>query len=1034
MLAFGISLIALAGSGIAPAPLHALPRDPAVSRTHIAFVEAGQLWVMPRSGGSAVRVSNLPGRKFTPRFSPDGTKIAFSSNEAQGEVNLFTVSLEGGAASRLTFIPSHQRLTQWTRDGKLLFHTNSLSFSPIEMQLFTVPSAGGLVTPLPVAYGSDGAIDDTGEWLAYTPQWQTSLIEYWKEYRGGFAPDLWLVNLRTGESRRITEWEGSDLHPMWHGTTLYYLSDAGPEKNLNLWAYERNGGARRQVTHFRDFDARNASIGPDAIVFELGQDLHLLDLATEKSSPLRTEIPAREAPSLRPEVDAGAFVTYREIVQGGKQVFLEARGDLWLAGTSESSQPRNLTATSGAFEREASVSPDGRSIAYWSDATGEYQLYVRSTAGSRAAGPLTRFTGGFRFRPAWSPDSRRLAYVDQWGVITVFDVTRRRLTRADADPWEGDPVQLAWSPDSKWLAYTRTGSNRLTAIWRFEVASGRRQQLTADAYNASNPAFDPRGDHFFFVSNRDFSRPNYDWLQKRIAYTGTNTLMAVPLAGMVFDIAHFEGRAARLSTTAGSITALGVTQEGDPIYALTESQGTSSVRKFDLRKQKELPVPDAASIVLSPNGRYLLVEREGKTLVREIADSTETVVHTKDMTVTIDLRAEWRQIFTDTWRLYRDFFYAPKVGLEDWDAVRKRYAGMIERCLSRAEVNLVQAQMIGECGVGHAYLGAGGDVGAQPPPSTVGMPGADFVLENGGFRISRVPEGAPWEDRARSPLREAQVGDYLLAVNGKPVDTGNDPRAAFVGLAGKPVPVTIGSHPTIDSSSREITITPLSNEFDLRRRAWVEENRKVVDRESGGRIGYLHIPDFGINGYNELEQQFTGQIDKEALILDARWSNGGWTGTIICELMDRPPLAFHASRERKEVWPDVRWGGHFGPKAVLVNHVTVSAGESFSYFFRRRGIGPLVGSRTWGGSTALNPVPALLDGGYVNVPNAPFYNETGWLFEGHGLDPDVAVEPDPARMWTEGDAQLAAAVKTLSEALNTKTFRPPALPAGRKSH
>ena len=1018
--------VVIAGALGITSSANALPRDPAVSGTQIAFVEASQLWVMPRSGGLASRVSDLPGRKFTPRFSPDGQRIAFSSNEAQGEINLYTMALNGGSPKRITFIPSHQNLTQWTLDNRLVFHTNSLSFSPIEMQLFTVPESGGLPTLLPVAYGSDGVIDDSGEWLAYTPKWQISLISNWRRYRGGSAPDIWLVNLRTHASRRITDWEGSDFRPMWHGTTLYYLSDEGSENRLNLWAYDMPSGTHQQVTHFEEYDVRNASIGPDAIVFELGPKLRLLDLTTGTTTPVQTEIP--QPPSLQRDIDADGFITNRQVLNGGKQVLIEARGDLWLAGVGPNALPaRNLTSTSGAFEREASISPDGKRVAFWSDATGEYQLYIRELTGSAQTKPLTHFPNGFRYRPVWSPDSRRLAFADQRGALVVFDVAHLRVTPADTDPW-AEPTELAWSADSKWLAYVRTGANRLTTIWRYDRASGKRQRLTAEGFNASTPVFVPNGERVFFISYRNFSNPNVDWIQQRITHRGTATLMTIPLHNLAFDADSFERAGVRLNTTPGSITALGATQDGDPIYTLSDFTGKVSVRRYDMRKQEEVEVKGTTGFVLSPDGHSILVDREGKTFVHEVGDSAESALNTTGMVAHIDLRQEWRELYQDAWRYYRDFFYAPRIGLRDWDFVRIRYLAMIERCLTRNEVNVVLGEMIGQSSVGHAYVAQSGDVGTPPPPSTVGMLGADFELERGAFRITHIYEGAPWDDRSRSPLREAAIGDFLLAVNGKPIDTGNDPRAAFVGLAGKQVQVTIGPHPQKDSSSREIPIKPLSSENDQRRRAWIEANRKHIAEESNGRIGYIHAPDYSTSGFNEFESQFSGQTDKNALIIDARWSSGGWVGAILAENLARPPLVFQAIRESDEVWPAQRWGAHFGPKALIVNYITVSAGESFAYFFRKLGLGPLIGSRTWGGSTGLNPVPSLIDGGYVNVPNAPFYDETGWIWEGHGLDPDVLVEPDPAAMVTEGDAQLEAAIKAMLKALESKPYHPPTKP------
>ena len=588
------------------------------------------------------------------------------------------------------------------------------------MKLYTVRATGGLPMPLPVAYGSDGAISANGEWLAYTPNWQVSLIENWKRYRGGAAPDLWLVKLSTGESRRITEWDGSDLRPMWNGTTLYYLSDEGAEGRVNVWAYEVRGGARRQVTHFRDYDVRNASIGAEAIVFELGPDIQLLDLRSGKTAPMRTAIPPAQAPPLQRDVDAAGFITNRQLSNGGTHVLIEARGDLWLANAeSNAPPPRNLTATSGAFEREASLSPDGRSVAYWSDATGEYQLYVRDTTGSALAAPLTRFADGFRFRPVWSPDSRRIAYADQRGAIVVFDVLGRRMTVADTEPW-AEPTELAWSADSKWLAYTRTGANRLTSIWGYDLS--QRQAAAAHDRSVQRQHSGIRSEWRAALLHQlsQFQQFERRLIQQRITHRATTVVMAVPLRGASFNMASFEGRAVRLGTPPGAITALGATHDGNAIYGLTDLAGKSSVRLYDLRQQGEVVVPDAAGVTISPDGHHLLVDRDGKSIVREVGGSAESIVNTTGMMVHIDLRDEWRQIFQDTWRYYRDFYYAPKVGLGDWNAVRTRYAVMLERCLTRDEVNLVLGEMIGESSVGHAYLSQAGDVGDPPPPSTVG--------------------------------------------------------------------------------------------------------------------------------------------------------------------------------------------------------------------------------------------------------------------------------------------------------------------------
>jgi tricorn protease len=961
---------------LALAPLAAaLPRDPAVSRTHVAFVEAGQLWLAPRSGGPATRLTDVAGSKWSPRFSPDGTRLAFSSGD------VFTVNIRGGGApQRVTYLPGETVLTQWTDDDRLLFHTSAESFSAIEMQLFTVAPKGGLPLRMPLAYGSEGALDRTGAWLAYTPQWPNPLIANWKRYRGGAAPDVWLLNLRTHASRKLTEWNGVDRRPMWSGTTLYYLSDEGAEQRVNLWQYDIDNGTRRQLTHFRDYDVRNASIGPGAIVFELGPELQLFDLQSQRSSPIRITTPE---PELVREIDASRFITSTTSTSG--TTLVEARGDLWIA--TAGAAPRNLTATSGVFEREAALRPDGRAVAYWSDATGEYQLYIRELDDAAAPTPLTNYTNGFRFRPVWSPDGKRLAFAEQTGAVIIYDVATRRTTEADREPRTAgaEPIELAWSGDSSWLAYTKSAKNRLGTIWRYDLATGTRQPLTTELFNASTPLVDATGEHLFFISYRNFGNIVSDWIQGRLTHRAHTTLMAVPLRDNALDATSFERAAKRLPITAGSIVALSLTPEGNPIYGLLDLGGKRSVRTYDLRTRSESVVAEGTSDIPPPK------------------------VETASMKTRVDLRAEWRQLFNDAWREYRDFFFAPKVPQPDWQLVKRRYAAMLERCRSREEVNLVLAEMIGESSVGHAYLGGRGDVAPSRPRDAATL-GAEFTLDRGAFRITRIVRAAPWDDDVRSPLRDVVEGEYLLAVNGKALDPAHDPRAALVGLAGKEVQLTIGPNPTIDANTRVITVTPLASENELRQRAWVEANRRRVEEASGGRIGYVHIPVFNQSGFSEMARQYYGQVNKDALVIDARWSMGGSTGGIIAELLARRPLNSYASRYSEESATGPTYGAHFGPKALVVNHITVSAGENFAYYFRKLALGPLVGSRTWGGLTGLNPVPPLIDGGAVNVPNAPFFDTAGWMPEGEGLEPDVAMTRDPA---ADADAQLEAAVQAL---------------------
>ncbi|HKR64168.1 MAG TPA: S41 family peptidase, partial [Thermoanaerobaculia bacterium] len=623
--------------------------------------------------------------------------------------------------------------------------------------------------------------------------------------------------------------------------------------------------------------------------------------------------------------------------------------------------------------------------------------------------------GGYRFRPVWSPDSKRIAFFDQSMTTYVVDIESGAVDKVDSDPWAEQP-ELAWSADSSWLAYTRMGDERVGAIWRYDVATRARTRITSNAYHASTPAFDRGGKSLFFLSYRNFNNSVYDWLAQRLVHRATGVLMAVPIRATT-SAEEVERNAMRFATTTGAFTAIAATANGDVIYGLTETNGARSVRRYNVAANKEETLDNTTGdFDLAADGRHLLIEREGKLLVRDLTGGdAESELRAEPMKVTIDLRAEWRELFTDAWRIVRDFFYAPKTEKTfDWNDVRARYSALLDAMSSRNDLNWILAEMLGEVGTGHAYMGAPGDI-VREQNEPIGMLGADFTIENGAVRISRIYEGAPWDDTARSPLRGIHEGEFLFAVNGVALDASRDPRAAFVGLAGKSVTLRVGA---TRETARDVVVTPLASDNALRHAAWIEMNRAAIDKISDGRVGYVRIPDFGTNGYNEFARQFHTQIEKKALVFDPRWSQGGWIGAAVAEMLARPVLNSAAMRYSAHAWPAIRYGMHQGPKAVVLNHLVVSAGENFSYYFRRLGLGPLVGSRTWGGMTGLNPVPSLIDGGSLNVPNAPFFDDSGWIGEGRGIEPDVVIEDDPARRGPmDLDPQLDAAVRALMSKL-----------------
>jgi tricorn protease len=1081
-------------------------RYPDVGRERIAFVYANDIWLVPRQGGLAAPLASPPGAEQFPRFSPDDQTIAFVGNY-DGNRDLYSVPVVGGVPTRLTHHPEPEMLCDWTPDGGLLFYSNGLAGLRRQVQLFTIPAAGGLFARLPVPYGANGAISPDGRWLAYTPH--TIDFRTWKRYRGGMQTDLWLFSLKPvggrHESRKITDWEGTDTLPMWHGETVYYLSDAGPEHRLNIWSYHVPTRKRQQITRYADFDVKWPSIGPGPsgqgeIVFQKGPELYLLDLGTAAARAVPVIVPGA-LPRLRPqEVDVVRLVGGYEISPTGKRVAAEARGDIWTL-PAEKGSPRNHTRTSGAAERDPAWSPDGRWIAYFSDASGEYELYIAPVDGR--AGPTRLTTDGrcYRSSPTWSPDSRKITFFNKGGALFLATLeaepSGRGLKAAsvrliDTEPWAATP-RVNWSHDSRWFVYARTGENRNTALWLYDVERQALHQVTSGMFSDSWPTFDRKGDYLFYASSRNFTAPIYEDVGTTFVYASTDVLLAVPLRREVkspfapksdeetpttqpaaaasqsadstsqpasapasapasqpstqpgetpalkIDLDGFERRAVPLPVKKGRFFNLAVSHDGKLLYARALPQGQAGdpvVQLFDPaddKREEKTVFTGTQSFLVSADGKKVLLRKDDQFAIVDPApdQKMDKPVPTDGLRASIDPRAEWRQIFTDAWRLQRDFFYDPRMHGVNWEAIRRQYAGMLDDCVCREDVGYVIAEMISELNVGHAYYRAGREV-EESPSVSVGMIGADFALSEGAYRIASILEGAPWDSDARGPLSQPGVdvkaGDYLLAVNGVPVDPARDPWAAFQGLAGKVITLTVSAKPRLDESARDVVIETLASEADLRFRAWVEKNREYVARRTSGKVGYLYVPNTGIEGQNELFRQFYGQVDRQALIIDERWNGGGQIPTRFIELLNRPVTNYWARRDGHD-WP---WppDSHQGPRCMLINGLAGSGGDMFPWLFRHNRLGKLIGTRTWGGLVGISGNPSLIDGAELTVPTFAFYETDGtWGVEGHGVDPDIHVVDDPALMTDGGDPQLDAAIAHILEELATHPYQPPERPA-----
>jgi tricorn protease len=1054
-------------------------RYPDVSATHIAFVYAGDIWVVPKTGGVAVRLSSPLGEESFPRFSPDGSQIAYTGNY-DGNQDVYVIPTMGGTPTRVTYHPLPDRLVDWTPDGKQVMFASLRESGRLRYnQLYLAPATGGIATKLPLPYAEFGAFSPDGRSIAYMPMSRD--FRNWKRYRGGWAPDIWLFNLRDSSATNLTKNDANDAQPMWAGNTLYFLSDRGPENRSNLWSMDPASGTTKQVTNFKDFDITFPAIGPQDIVFQAGGKLYRYELTSGRTVEVNVEV-VTDLATLKPrEETVQNLIQWADISPSGKRATFTARGDVFTV-PAENGPVMNLSRTSGVAERYATWSPDGKTVAYWSDKSGEYELTVRSADGTGEERKLTSMGKGFRYAPHWSPDSKKVAFADQNMRYYIYDLGANRLTRIDSSSvWIGhgglQGMSFNWSSDSRWLTYARPVTSSNTAIFLYDTKDGSLHQATSGYFSDVQPVFDPEGKYLYYQSNRNFE-PVYGDFDGSWTYPNATAIVAVglradvpsPLApkndmegadkkadkapakadtskaakgdtakpAVEIALDGFEARAVVLPPKPGNYGGMAavkgkiILQRGPRTGA---GGGNSPLIYYDLTEREEKTIlDDVDNFALSADGNKLLVLTNRRWAIIDVkpAQKIDKPLRIAEMQEVVDPRAEWRQIFTDVYRFERDYFYDADMHGVDWDGLHTRYAKLIDDAVTRWDVDWVIGEFIAELSSSHTYHG-GGDM-EQAPTRRVGLLGADFSLENGAFRIKHIVQAAPWDD-VRSPLAEPDVnvheGDYVLAVNGIPLDTSKDPFAAFQGLGNEPALLTVNSAPSMDGS-RTVLVKPMSNDTDLRFAEWIEQRRQIVDQATHGRVGYIYVQSTGVDAQGELVRQFMAQWRKDGLIIDERFNSGGQIPDRFIELLNRPMLSFWAVRNGESwQWPPV---AHVGPMAMLINGWSGSGGDAFPFFFKETKLGPLIGKRTWGGLIGISGAPPLIDGGNVTVPTFRMYDPQGkWFPEGHGVEPDIYVEDDPAQLVRGHDPQLQRAIDEVMKALAANpNLRPPRPPRERR--
>jgi tricorn protease len=1039
-------------------------QHPDVSKTHIVFSYAGDLWIVSKQGGTALKLSSPTGQELFPHFSPEGTHIAYSANY-DGNLDVYVVPTMGGLPTRITYHGMNDRFIDWYPDGKSLLYAASMySGRQRYNQFFRVPPTGGLPERLVIPYGEFAAISSDGKTVAFTPQ--TQAFRTWKRYRGGWAPDIWLYDLSANTARNLTANPANDEFPMWNDKTLYFLSDRGPENRSNIWSYR--DGQWKQITKFDDFDIHFPSIGPAEIVFEAGGSLYLMSLADDTYKKVDVTVVTDKITLLPRNENAADLVDVISLAPDGKRALFGARGDVFSV-PAEHGPVIDLTHTSGVAERFPAWSPDGKRVAYWSDASGEYELTVRDLAASDSERKLSSYGPGFRYRLFWSPDSKKLTFIDQAMKIRVYDVDKKKSADVDTGlyMYEDELMGFApsWSPDSRWLAYRKDCENRNGAIALFDTKAGKVHQVTSGYYSDALPAFDPDGKYLFFATNRSFE-PKYSDVDGTFIYPNTTNIAVATLSDDVLSpmsprddstmvdtddeekdekkddkkdkdkdkkkeetketkitLEGFETRVVVLPPKPGNVGRI-FAVSGKLVYHRRPNTGSSDEKQpvmlYDLAEREEKTiVEDADFYQVSANGEKIIIGKDDEYYVVDVKEDQklEKKMPSGELTMAVDPRAEWKQIYNDVWRFERDYFYDPSMHGVDWKAMRTHYGKLLDDAVTRWDVNFVIGELISELSSSHTYRG-GGDV-EESKDVKVGYLGVDWELANGAYRIQKIIRGAPWDAEVRSPLDmsgiEVDEGDYVLAVNGQPMDAKKAPWAAFAGLADKPVVLTVNSKPSM-SGARSVLVQTLDDETRLRHLAWIEGNRKRVEEATDGKIGYVYVPSTGLDGQSELMRQFAAQIDRQGLIIDERFNSGGQIPDRFIEMLNRKPLAFWAVRDgRTWQWPPI---ANFGPKVMLINGWSGSGGDAFPDYFRKSGVGPLIGTRTWGGLIGISGSPSLIDGGGVTVPTFRMYDPDGkWFREGYGVDPDIEVLEDPAQLARGVDVQLERGIQEVMKLL-----------------
>lgn len=1026
-----------------------LLRFPTTNGSEVVFSYAGDLYTVSINGGEAKRLTSHIGYEMFPKFSPDGKSIAFTG-QYDGNTEVYTIPATGGEPLRITYTATNARddlgdrmgpnniVMGWTPDGKDIIYRNRIS-DGFTGKLYRVANHGGLSNAIPLPEGGFCSYSPNGDKLAYNRVMRE--FRTWKYYEGGMADDVWIYDESANSVTNITNNKAQDIMPMWIGDDIYYISDR--DRTMNLFVYNTNTKETAKVTNFTDYDIKFPSANGNTIVFENGGYIYKLDADNRKAEKINITL-ASDNIYARSEIKEGSkYVRGASLSPDGQRLAVTARGEVFNV-PADKGVTKNITQSPGAHERGAKWSPDGKYIAYISDATGETEIYIQDIDNIEPI-QLTKNNDTYIRSFVWSPDAKSIAYTDRNNKLNLLDVASKRVTTLLQDP-VGEPSGVSFSPDNKWLTYTRLESNNFSVVYVFNIDTKKEYAITDKWYESYSPTFSQDGKYIVFSSSRDFN-PTYGSKEWNHIYGNANGVYLsllgkdTPSPFLEKDAKVNEEKkpASKDSTISVNIDFDGIT---DRVVKLPVSTGfyrgfymnkdkvyytkNGTVSLYDLAKQKEETIAEGASMTIEPGSNKALFSKGRQFYVENIPTGNvnlNNAVNLSHMKITTDYPQEWAQIYDEAWRVYRDGFYLENMHGVDWKAMKEKYAVMLPYVKTRLDLNYLIGEMIGELNIGHAYV----NPGETPRASTVdlGLLGAEVSRDKSGFfKIEKILKGESWDKKLRSPLREPGIdvkeGEFVVGIDGIATNSVNDMYALLVGKAGVPTELSINNKPSL-TGARKIVVNPINEEYSLYHYEWVQNNIKKVDEASNGKIGYIYIPDMGVDGLNEFAKYFYPQLDKEGLIIDDRANGGGNVSPMILERLAREPyrLTMRRGSSRIGTVPDAV---QVGPKVCLINKYSASDGDLFPWGFRALGLGKLIGTRTWGGIVGISGSLPFIDGTDIRVPFFTSYDaKTGeWIIENYGVNPDIEIDNDPIKEWNGEDQQLDRAIEEVMKELKDR--------------